>query len=230
MVHQLCLLAGREQRSSEACSGQKQGLCSDWHLLERERHAGTDRLQVDGHLDGGGVECLRLPRAEERRVVELRWLETRALVAALEAPIATVRRVSLMAAAGLTFVARRASLGRSRARVRRIALAVVADPNPCASLAARGVRCRRRDATPVILMPVRHEAGSRGGQAPPEQYFCVVVQRIRLHLSQAGQRHVSSGLVIHGRSKRSGAVSLACLLYTSPSPRDRQKSRMPSSA
>ena len=27
-----------------------------------------------------------------------------------------------------------------------------------------------------------------------------------------------------------GVVSLGCLLYTSPSPRDRQKSRMPSSA
>src|SRR5665213_4255155 len=27
-----------------------------------------------------------------------------------------------------------------------------------------------------------------------------------------------------------GAISFACLLYTSPSPRDRQKSRMPSSA
>ena len=29
---------------------------------------------------------------------------------------------------------------------------------------------------------------------------------------------------------RSGEQSLVCLLYTSPSPRDRQKSRMPSSA
>ena len=29
---------------------------------------------------------------------------------------------------------------------------------------------------------------------------------------------------------RHGAVYLTCLLYTSPSPRDRQKSRMPSSA
>ena len=29
---------------------------------------------------------------------------------------------------------------------------------------------------------------------------------------------------------RSGAWCVACLLYTSPSPRDRQKSRMPSSA
>ena len=45
--------------------------------------------------------------------------------------------------------------------------------------------------------------------------------------------------VRHGGSKRSGISSedleqmgdqMACLLYTSPSPRDRQKSRMPSSA
>ena len=31
-------------------------------------------------------------------------------------------------------------------------------------------------------------------------------------------------------SERSRIISPACLLYTSPSPRDRQKSRMPSSA
>ena len=31
-------------------------------------------------------------------------------------------------------------------------------------------------------------------------------------------------------SVRSGVYVLVCLLYTSPSPRDRQKSRMPSSA
>ena len=36
--------------------------------------------------------------------------------------------------------------------------------------------------------------------------------------------------VIHGLCKRSEAEAKACLLYTSPSPRDRQKSRMPSSA
>ena len=29
---------------------------------------------------------------------------------------------------------------------------------------------------------------------------------------------------------KNAALDLACLLYTSPSPRDRQKSRMPSSA
>ena len=33
-----------------------------------------------------------------------------------------------------------------------------------------------------------------------------------------------------GRSDVPTALSLSCLLYTSPSPRDRQKSRMPSSA
>ena len=31
-------------------------------------------------------------------------------------------------------------------------------------------------------------------------------------------------------NRRGGWVALTCLLYTSPSPRDRQKSRMPSSA
>ena len=30
--------------------------------------------------------------------------------------------------------------------------------------------------------------------------------------------------------KNTGAITMHCLLYTSPSPRDRQKSRMPSSA
>ena len=39
--------------------------------------------------------------------------------------------------------------------------------------------------------------------------------------------HTASGLVDRVRNE---GVSLGCLLYTSPSPRDRQKSRMPSSA
>ena len=34
----------------------------------------------------------------------------------------------------------------------------------------------------------------------------------------------------HGESNTHQGESYACLLYTSPSPRDRQKSRMPSSA
>ena len=50
------------------------------------------------------------------------------------------------------------------------------------------------------------------------------------------EEHMQSNLVLLTRtldtfflSKRAGLFSL-CLLYTSPSPRDRQKSRMPSSA
>ena len=40
-------------------------------------------------------------------------------------------------------------------------------------------------------------------------------------------------VVGQGKAKKAVAIALrnrACLLYTSPSPRDRQKSRMPSSA
>ena len=48
-----------------------------------------------------------------------------------------------------------------------------------------------------------------------------------------GVHNLSEGLAI-GQSYASGAISLAllliCLLYTSPSPRDRTRSRMPSSA
>ena len=39
----------------------------------------------------------------------------------------------------------------------------------------------------------------------------------------------NSGWVVEGGSSQTGNDN-ACLLYTSPSPRDRQKSRMPSSA
>ena len=38
------------------------------------------------------------------------------------------------------------------------------------------------------------------------------------------------GCVLANRLTEDAGVSVACLLYTSPSPRDRQKSRMPSSA
>ena len=39
-----------------------------------------------------------------------------------------------------------------------------------------------------------------------------------------------AGVAIRASMERSGAQPDDCLLYTSPSPRDRQKSRMPSSA
>ena len=41
---------------------------------------------------------------------------------------------------------------------------------------------------------------------------------------------LSVGVVILCRRKFGNIQSISCLLYTSPSPRDRQKSRMPSSA
>ena len=39
-----------------------------------------------------------------------------------------------------------------------------------------------------------------------------------------------TGLLVHGCIPEIMSLSTVCLLYTSPSPRDRQKSRMPSSA
>ena len=44
-----------------------------------------------------------------------------------------------------------------------------------------------------------------------------------------GGREFSMGRLAGGRSPFTEST-LTCLLYTSPSPRDRQKSRMPSSA
>ena len=41
---------------------------------------------------------------------------------------------------------------------------------------------------------------------------------------------VSSAAVVDFSGLSGGGISYTCLLYTSPSPRDRQKSRMPSSA
>ena len=41
---------------------------------------------------------------------------------------------------------------------------------------------------------------------------------------------VSGTIKLTGSIELSGSITASCLLYTSPSPRDRQKSRMPSSA
>ena len=43
-------------------------------------------------------------------------------------------------------------------------------------------------------------------------------------------RHVIEQLVSHYEMEQRVVANMTCLLYTSPSPRDRQKSRMPSSA
>ena len=46
----------------------------------------------------------------------------------------------------------------------------------------------------------------------------------------AGADFVKIGLAFDGAARAREVISAVCLLYTSPSPRDRQKSRMPSSA
>ena len=48
-----------------------------------------------------------------------------------------------------------------------------------------------------------------------------------LDTSEADKMRALAGL---GQTIADTSLSIACLLYTSPSPRDRQKSRMPSSA
>ena len=52
-------------------------------------------------------------------------------------------------------------------------------------------------------------------------------QALALSLSDLTNAEASTGLKA---ALEKGARSAVCLLYTSPSPRDRQKSRMPSSA
>ena len=59
-------------------------------------------------------------------------------------------------------------------------------------------------------------------------YVIAAMRTNSLRSSEAGLKYfllgaLSSGMLLYG-------ASLVCLLYTSPSPRDRQKSRMPSSA
>ena len=49
-------------------------------------------------------------------------------------------------------------------------------------------------------------------------------------LEQTVDDHISAGLIGTFQSYRESGAAGTCLLYTSPSPRDRQKSRMPSSA
>ena len=61
-------------------------------------------------------------------------------------------------------------------------------------------------------------------------------EKIKEHLQKAiGYQRVSHAYILSGeegmgRKTIAKAFAMTCLLYTSPSPRDRQKSRMPSSA
>ena len=55
------------------------------------------------------------------------------------------------------------------------------------------------------------------------------LQRSQETLNTSLQR-LSTGLRINSAKDDAAGMAITCLLYTSPSPRDRQKSRMPSSA
>ena len=56
------------------------------------------------------------------------------------------------------------------------------------------------------------------------------VGMVHLYSPAVQQRCVKLGLTTHEKIKRNSLLFKACLLYTSPSPRDRSVSRMPSSA
>ena len=49
-------------------------------------------------------------------------------------------------------------------------------------------------------------------------------------IGKASEKIVDRRAFLKGSGLAVGGLATACLLYTSPSPRDRQKSRMPSSA
>ena len=75
------------------------------------------------------------------------------------------------------------------------------------------------------LVPLQAEESAEDDIAP----FTMVLNRAPLDLvikSIVG--HAKLNVVVD--SKVSGSTSITCLLYTSPSPRDLLKSRMPSSA
>ena len=79
------------------------------------------------------------------------------------------------------------------------------------------------------------EVWPRGGSPPPEAYFRDDTNLTWEKISREARWAVGiAGAVWWNFRLADGLVTVAlcnsCLLYTSPSPRDRQKSRMPSSA
>ena len=93
---------------------------------------------------------------------------------------------------------------------------------------------------PLLVSPLAERPDSRKAQtcrgASMNPSTEAVVLSIVLHTSSCNMwsclvcRWKGKTLFLPPHKKREDAHILCCLLYTSPSPRDRQKSRMPSSA
>ena len=59
----------------------------------------------------------------------------------------------------------------------------------------------------------------------------IILGGVKIDYEQGLEAHSDGDVVLHALSDALlGAAALGCLLYTSPSPRDRTRSRMPSSA
>ena len=84
----------------------------------------------------------------------------------------------------------------------------------------------------IKLSPPRRTVVKTNGNGKPKQDFAVR----DLSLAEWGRKtiqvseHEMPGLMSIRKKYGAGKPLKGCLLYTSPSPRDRQKSRMPSSA
>ena len=65
---------------------------------------------------------------------------------------------------------------------------------------------------------------------PTAKYHAKTLSGFEELVAEELKRHGAIEIVIGRRGVDFVATAEACLLYTSPSPRDRQKSRMPSSA
>ena len=89
------------------------------------------------------------------------------------------------------------------------------------------------DENEVHLFPDdRGRFGDFGGKFIPETLMAAVADLDDAYRTAKANPDFQErlGHLLHTYAGRPTALYFACLLYTSPSPRDRQKSRMPSSA
>ena len=79
---------------------------------------------------------------------------------------------------------------------------------------------------------------ARGAKKPKSKFFGYLVPFIKIKVTYSGRSELKTltnidtdlSNIANSMSKKSYSLLYICLLYTSPSPRDRQKSRMPGCA